>query len=434
MLSFEDNDLLTQTDSGTAMGSYFRRFWQPVALSEELPEPDGSPVRVTIMGEELVAFRDTEGSIGLISRRCPHRGADLYYGRNEECGLRCVYHGWKFDSSGKVMELPNVEAGVALHNKVRVTAYPTREFGDMVWAWLGPDSDIPEVPKLEVGLVTSGRRYVTKQLIECNWAQVMEGDLDASHFSFLHMPAPSVVADKNPVAPVDSRRLRWIRRNPIPDCHILDHDTGFVIGWARSAESEGIYWRVCQFMLPAHGSGLSALPGETYFGFTVVPITDRACWMYTYAWNPVRDIGPEEREKYRNGFGLISELGPDYIPLRNRSNDFEIDRQVQKTETFTGVKGFAEQDLMIQQSQGYIADRTKENLAASDAAVVKFRRTLLEAAKSLADGKEPDTPWRAEAYQRRPGSHFAAEGIGFQEVLIERFGHPRGEISAQAAE
>jgi hypothetical protein len=186
-------------------------------------------------------------------------------------------------------------------------------------------------------------------------------------------------------------------------------------------------------MLPAHGSGLSALPGETYFGFTFVPITDRACWIYTYAWNPECDIGAEERERYRNGFGLISELGPDYVPLRNRSNDFEIDRQVQKTETFTGVKGFAEQDLMIQQSQGYIADRTKENLAASDAAVVKFRRMLLEAAKSLADGKEPDTPWRAEAYHRRPGSHFAAEGIGFQEVLIERFGHPRGEISAQAA-
>jgi nitrite reductase/ring-hydroxylating ferredoxin subunit len=430
MLSAEDNDLLTQTGADTAMGAYFRRFWQPVALTEELPEPDGPPLRVTILGEELVAFRDSDGRVGLLNRHCPHRGADLYFGRNEACGLRCVYHGWKFDVAGKAVDLPNVPPGARHHDTVRAKAYPTREYGAIVWAWLGPADAVPEVPALEFGALVPERRYVTKQLIECNWAQVMEGDLDTSHFSFLHMPAPSVPSNENPDAPADARRLRWIRSDPMPKFQILDHDVGFVVGGARAADEEGIYWRMTQFMLPAHGTGPSTLPGETYFGFTVVPITDQASWIYTYAWNPERDIGPEERAKFRSGHGIIAELGPGYAPVRNRSNDFQIDRSAQRYQTFTGVKGLAEQDLMIQQSQGLIADRTAETLTATDAAVVRFRRTLLAAAKALAAGEEPRQPWRAEAYRTRPGSWFAAEGTDFEDVLVERFGDPRGRIRA----
>ncbi len=149
MLSAEDNDLLTRTGADCAMGAYFRRFWQPVALSEELAEPDGPPVRVTIMGERLVAFRDTDRRIGLIDARCAHRGADLYYGRNEECGLRCVYHGWKYDVTGKAVDLPNVPAGASYHETVRVKAYATREYGEIVWAWLGPPNKVADVPELE---------------------------------------------------------------------------------------------------------------------------------------------------------------------------------------------------------------------------------------------------------------------------------------------
>jgi phenylpropionate dioxygenase-like ring-hydroxylating dioxygenase large terminal subunit len=428
MLTAEDNDLLTRTGAGTPMGEYFRRFWQPAALSEELAEPDGAPVRVTVMGESLVGFRDTKGRIGLLDTRCPHRGADLFFGRNEDCGLRCVYHGWKFDVTGEAVDLPNVPPGARHHDTVRVKAYPAREYGGIVWAWLGPAGTMPEVPRLEYGLMPPARRYVSKQLIECNWAQVMEGDLDTSHFSFLHMPAPSVPSNENTDAPADARRLRWIRNDPMPKFQILDHDVGFVVGGARSADEEGVYWRMTQFMLPSHGTGPSTMPGETYFGFTVVPITDTASWIYVYAWNPERTIGPEERAKFRKGHGIIAEIGPDYVPLRNRSNDFEIDRTVQKTATFTGVRGLAEQDLMIQQSQGYIADRTRETLTATDAAAVKFRRTLLAAAKALAAGREPETPWRADAYCIRPGSWFAAEGTDFEDVLAERFGDSRGRV------
>lgn len=428
MLSADDNALLSQTDAKTAMGTYFRRFWQPVALSEELSEPDGPPVRVKIMGEDLVAFRDTQGRVGLVDTRCPHRGADLYYGRNEECGLRCVYHGWKFDVTGKAMDLPNVPPGARHHETVRIKAYPTREYGDIVWAWLGPEGTEPDVPMLEFGLVTSAQRYVTKQLIECNWAQVMEGDLDTSHFSFLHMPAPSVASNENPDATADERRLRWIRNDPMPKFQVLEHDVGFVVGGARNADEDGIYWRMTQFMLPSHGTGPSTMPGETYYGFTVVPITDTASWIYCYAWNPERDLGKKELAKIRKGHGIIAEVGPDYVPLRNRANDFQIDRALQKTTSFTGVKGLAEQDLMIQQSQGYIADRTRETLTATDAAVVKFRATLLAGAKALAAGEEPAAPARAEAYRTRPGSWFAAEGVDFEDVLIDRFGDKRGRI------
>ncbi len=434
MLTAEENDLLTQTGAETPMGQYFRRFWQPVALSRELPERDGPPIRVTVMGEELVAFRDSQGRVGLIDTLCPHRGADMFYGRNEECGLRCVYHGWKFDVEGKAVDLPNVPPGVRHHETVRIKAYPTREYGEIVWAYIGPEMpELPEVPQLEFGLVGDAHRYVSKQLMECNWAQCMEGDLDTSHFSFLHMPAPSVPTGDDPNSPADARRTHWIRRDPMPKFSILEHDVGFVVGGARTTDEENeIYWRMTQYTLPANGTGPSTMPGETYFGFTLVPVTDTSCWMYVYAWNPERPLGEAERAKLANqGHAIFAEVGPDYVPVRNLSNGFEIDREAQKHVSYTGVKGFAEQDIMIQQSQGPIADRTRETLTATDAAIVRFRRVVMEGARALAEQDvEPEAPWRHESYTTRPGSWFASEGMEFEEVLLERFGHERGRVVA----
>ena len=435
MLSIEDNEVLTRTGAQTPMGQYFRRFWQPVALVEELPEPDGAPLRVNIMGEKLVAFRDTKGRVGLLDGRCPHRGAEMFFGRNEECGLRCVYHGWKFDVSGKAVDLPNVPPDARHHDTVSIKSYPTREQGDMIWAYLGPsaellpDGKLPEPPQLEFSQVGADHRYVTKQYVDCNWAQIMEGGLDTSHFSFLHMPAPSVASNENPDAPADARRLRWIRNDPMPRFGILEHDLGFVIGGMRAGDTGENYWRITQFTLPSHGTGPSTFPGETYFGFTMVPITDESCWMYCYGWNPERLIGDEERAKLERGHGIIAATGADYVPVRNRSNDYMIDREDQRNVSYTGVKGLAEQDLMIQESQGRIVDRSQEVLTATDAAVVRFRRTLLEGAKALAtSGKEPAAPWQAEAYRVRPGSWIAAEDTSFEDVLMERFDDPLGRI------
>ncbi len=290
MLSATDNELLTRTGTDTPMGQLFRRFWQPVALSRELPEPDGVPLRVKVLGENLLAFRDTQGRVGLVEPRCPHRGADLYFGRNEECGLRCVFHGWKFDVNGQAVDLPNVPGDSAYHEKISITAYPTREFGGIIWGWMGPRDRMPEVPELEFGTLPASQRFVTKKLQQCNWAQALEGALDTSHFSFLHMPAPSVPSNANPDAPADERRLRWIRNDPMPSFAITAHDVGFVVGGARRADGDELYWRSAQFALPSHSTTPSTLPGENYFGYTFVPIDDESCWIYTYVWNPERDI------------------------------------------------------------------------------------------------------------------------------------------------
>ena len=431
MLTHADNELLTRTGAGTAMGEYFRRFWQPVALARELAEPDGPPIRVRVMGEDLVAFRDTEGRVGLIEPHCPHRGANLFFGRNEECGIRCVYHGWKFDVTGKCVELPNVPPGSGYHDKISIKAYPTREFGEIVWAYLGPPERMPDdVPQLAFGMLPPSHRYVTKRLQECNWAQSFEGALDTAHFSFLHMPAPQVASNENPYAQGDEQRLRWLRKDPMPRFSILEHEVGFVLGGARRADGQDLYWRTTQFMLPAHATTPSTMPGETYFGYTWVPITDEACWIYTYAWNPDQAISGEERAKFVKGYGQMAVLGADFVPLRNRSNDYLIDREEQKHRTFTGVRGVVEQDAMIQASQGVIADRTREHLTATDVGIVRFRRAVLEGAKALREGNEPEAPHRYKSYCLRSGSCVARDGTAFEEVMRQRFGSTVGRVPA----
>jgi phthalate 4,5-dioxygenase oxygenase subunit len=432
MLTREDNELLTRTGPDTGMGQYFRRFWQPVALSRELPEPDGAPLRVNLLGEELVAFRDTEGHVGLVDSRCPHRGANLYFGRNEECGIRCVFHGWKFNRHGDPVDLPNCPSDTHYKKSLKLKAYPTREFGEMVWAYMGPAERMPEVPDLEFGTLPASHRFVTKKLQECNWAQSIEGALDTSHFSFLHMPAPSVPSNANPDAPADEKRLRWIREDPLPQFSILEHEVGFVVGGARRADGQDRYWRTAQFALPAHSTTPSTLPGETHFGYTWAPIDDENCWIYTYAWNPERPLSDEERQKMRSGHGVIGEVDERYIPIRNRSNEYRIDRRDQKHITFTGVRGVAEQDAMVHDSQGRISDRTRDHLTASDAAIVRFRRTVLTGAKSLLAGREPEAPFRHRSYRLRSGSWIASDGVPFEQVMLERFGDRVGRVPSDA--
>jgi phthalate 4,5-dioxygenase len=244
------------------------------------------------------------------------------------------------------------------------------------------------------------------------------------------MPAPSVKANTNPDAAADERRLRWLRNDPLPEFSIAEHEVGFVVGGSRRAEDEGYYWRLTQFMVPAHSVTPSALPGETYYAYTWVPITDEACWIYTYAWHPDRPLSAKERAKYeKGGFGQFAVLGPGFVPVRNRSNDFLIDREEQKRKSFTGVRGVAEQDAMAQASQGVIADRTREHLTPTDIGVVRFRRIMLDAAKSLAAGKEPEAPHLYKSYRLRAGGA-VTHAASLDEVMKERFGDALGRASA----
>ncbi len=426
MLNAVDNEWLTRTGADTPMGRYFRRFWMPVALSRELSQRDGAPIRVTVLGEDLIAFRASDGRVGLVDPVCPHRGANLFFGRNEDCAIRCVYHGWKFDLEGNAIEMPNVPADAAYHGKMRITAYPTREFAEMVWAYLGPADATPALPALEVGQVPESHRFVTKKLQECNWAQSIEGALDTAHFSFLHMPAPRVNETLHPDANADQKRLKWMRDDPMPRFSFVDHAAGFAAGAARNADADQLYWRVSQYLLPNHSLAPNAMPGENYQGQTWVPISDTECWIYTYAWNPVRPLGEAERAKLASGHGVIGEVGPDYVPLRNRSNDYAIDRDEQRHRTFTGIRGVSEQDAMVQDSQGFIADRTREHLTPTDAAVVRFRRLVLEGARNLAAGKSPRIALDAGAYRMRSGSWVAGAATPFEQVMVERFGDRQG--------
>jgi phenylpropionate dioxygenase-like ring-hydroxylating dioxygenase large terminal subunit len=432
MLSAADNAFLTQTGPDTPMGQYFRRFWLPVLLSEEVPRPDGPPVRVKALGEDWVAFRDTQGRVGVVDPRCPHRGADLFFGRNEECGLRCVYHGWKFDVTGRAVDLPSVPAPLAERMTVAVRACPTREFGDMVWAYLGPGDPPADVPQLEAGLVPPERRYVSKKLVACNWAQSFEGALDTGHFSFLHMPAPAMALTDLPLGQVDRRRMEWMRADPQPRFTFVDHEAGFVIGAARTADGGDLYWRTTQCLLPAHSITPGNMPGELYIGYTWVPISDHECWVYTYAWHPQHPIGAAERAKFQAGFGQFPRMGPGYRPVRKRENDYLIDREAQKFRTFIGVDGIAEQDNMIQESQGLIADRTREHLIATDAAVARFRHMILADAKALQKGQAPAAPQRAGAYTVRCGGWIGAGSLTLADVMRLRYGNAAGKVPAGA--
>ena len=430
MLSATDNAYLNSSEPDTPMGNYLRCHWHPVALSEEVAKPDCAPIRLKVMGEDLLLFRDSKGKTGLIEPFCAHRGADLFFGRNEECGIRCIYHGWKYDIHGNCIDMPNVPKDAAYHGKIKIKAYPTQEFADMVWAYMGPPDIQPfEVPQLEAGLVPPSHRYVTKRLVECNWTHSMEGALDTAHFSFLHMPAPAFRKDDSSNIAADESRIRWLRNDPAPRFKIIDHEVGFLIGGARNAEPGDHYWRLTQYMLPTHSITPSAMPNETYYGYSWVPIDDHSCWMYVYAWHPDQAISDEERKKYiKGGYGQFAELGPGYVPLRNRSNSYLMSREEQKNISFTGIRGIAEQDQMAQESQGYMIDRTKENLSPTDVGIIRFRKLLLQEAKAFAAGKKPDSPHKAKDYCVRGGGAHTKSSLALEQVMEERFGSITGKV------
>ena len=260
----------------------------------------------------------------------------------------------------------------------------------------------------------------------------IEGALDTAHFSFLHMPvwsADDAIEAAVRRSSVDVERTRWMRDDPRPEFHVVPHETGFVAGAARKADGNDLYWRIAQYLLPNHALTPNAFPGENIHAQTWVPITDESCWIYTYAWHPDRPLTADERAKFeKGGYGQFAELGPGYVPLRNRSNDYLIDREDQKHRSFTGVRGIAEQDALAQDSQGLIADRTREHLTATDAAIVRFRRLMLGEAKALREGREPAAVGRPESYRVRGGGAHTSALLSFEEVMRERFGSTTGRV------
>jgi len=410
MLTVEENERLTRVGAGTPMGTYMRRFWWPLCLSTELPERDGAPLRVRILGEDLTAFRDTEGNVGLIDAFCPHRRAPLFFARNEECGLRCVYHGWKFDRHGNCVDMPSEPAGTTLQAKVKILAYPTVEKGGVVWCYMGPKEQQPEQPDFEWTRAPKTHRYVSKTFENCNWLQGVEGGLDTSHSSFAHY---------NKLG--DRANLR--QHDRAPQLEVERTDYGYHYVSTRNVDT-GKYYRVYHYVMPAQQLRASIIGYEgvrnkpaRLDGHIWVPIDDFTTHVYNImcAPHPEDELTPEAveiREKAA-GRGKDDSIPGTFRLKRNQSNDYLIDRQMQKTQNFTGIVGVNTQDFALQEGMGPIADRSKEFLGTSDKAIVALRRLLLDAVATNEKGGtlralDPNTYRNVRAYDRvvESGEHW----------------------------
>ena len=380
MLSQKDNDLLTLTGAGTPMGDLIRRYWIPALLSEEVAESDGPPVRVRLMGEALVAFRNSKGRIGLIGEHCRHRGASLFYGRNEECGLRCIYHGWKFDTDGLVVETPAEPTDAIVREGIKHTAYPTIEKAGMVFAYLGPREQMPLFPNYAWAEAPATHTYVTKSLQECNYLQGLEGECDSSHLSFLHRPLHG---------PLSNRPI-FTSVNPVYE--VEPTDCGVRMIATRTLPDGQDYVRVSNFVMPV----CSIVPARNKEAHFYVPIDDTHSWRYDLGFLD-RPLNDADRANSRTSL-----LDADYRKLANRANDYLQDRIKQKNDNFTGMDAFLTHDSCATESMGPRYDRSKEYLGFGDLGVVAVRKVLLKALADVKKGNEPIHLVRDAANNRFP--------------------------------
>lgn len=368
------------------MGQLMRRHWTPVCLIEEVSEPDGTPVKARVFGEDLVVFRDTKGRVGVMDEYCPHRRVSLVFGRNEDCGLRCLYHGWKMDVEGNVLEMVSEPAASGMAQKVKHLAYPVKEWGGFVWAYMGPKETQPEFEPPAWAPTADAKVTVAKALIPCNWAQILEGAIDSAHSSSLH--SSDMVPAR--VEGAEATDTNWLRpsTDKAPRMQVERGAYGFRYAAIRRPIKNAAandYIRSTVFVAPS-----TALipPNNLYNVANInVPMDDTNTAFYFIAWgHPEQTPDTDTWRKF-----LGQQLGPDldanYAPLRNRGNHFWQDRAAMKAGNFTGITGFPNQDIAMWVTMGPIADRTHERLGASDMAVVEFRKQMLEAVRAFLAGE-----------------------------------------------
>ena len=387
MLTHEENEVLCRVEGDAPMGRLMRRHWVPALLSEQLVENDGAPVRVRLFGEDLVAFRDTQGKIGVLGELCLHRRASLFFGRNEECGLRCLYHGWKFDVDGNVVERVSEPPASGFAGKVKHKAYPTREAGGFIWVYMGPEDRMPvfELPPWAPTLET--KISIVKIDLPCNWAQIMEGNIDSAHSSSLHSSSirPAQVTTAGATA------THWTRpstdKNPRLRVQLTNY--GFRYAAIRQPIADAQthdYVRVTVFVAPF----TALIPPNTSYNVTtvIVPKDDVSSYFHLIAWGNDDCIEQETWRKF-----CVAQVGIDLDDnyrriARDKRNNYLQDREAMKLGDFTGVPGIPNQDIMMWESMGPITDRTGERLGASDIAVVQFRRLMIDAARKHATDGE----------------------------------------------
>src|SRR5438445_3590663 len=405
MLTTEQNEQLTRTGRGTLMGDLFRRYWIPALHGWEIAEPDSPPVRVQVLGEELVAFRDSDGRIGVIDEFCAHRGVSLWFGRNEECGLRCPYHGWKYDVTGQCVDLPSEPEESGIRKSIKLNSYPAIERAGVIWAYLGPADKKPDEPAYEWTKVPPAHRYVSKRLQESNYLQAMEGALDSIHSGFLHRHS---VAD-DPLLKRDPSSLAMLLADRHPKIVPTVSPAGLYVATRRDVGTDRYYWRVTQWLMPCF-SFCSPYGDTPSAGHAFVPIDDERCWTFSIDYNPSRALTAAEREAAHSGRGIhVPLIEGSFIPVANKRNHYLMDRAAQKAKkSFSGLPGVGVQDAAIQESMGTIQDRTREHLASSDNGIVKTRKRLMDAAKAVERGLAP------------PGLAPAAQGARAVSMVVPR--------------
>ena len=395
MLRKEQNDLLTQTGPGTPGGRLFRSYWLPALLSSELPENDCPPVRVKLLSERLIAFRDSQGRLGLIDEFCAHRGVSLWFGRNEESGLRCPYHGWKYDYTGQCIEVPSEPVESGFCRKIKLKSYPLIERGGVLWTYMGPPEKRPPLPEWEFALVPPAQSFMSKRTQESNWLQAMEGGIDSSHVSFLHRGDLS----SDPLFR-GARGNQYNLRDSRPVFEVVESPGGLYIGARRNAENGHYYWRITQWVMPSF-TMIPPRGNHPVHGHFWVPIDDENCWTWSFDYRPDRALTHDEVQAMRDGKGIHVKYVPGtFRPLANKDNDYLIDRAGQKAgKTFSGVAGIAMQDASLQESMGPVVDRTKENLVSTDNGIIMARHRLLRATKALME-KDVAPPGVDAAHQK----------------------------------
>ena len=384
MLSAEENELLCRVEGEAPMGQLMRRHWIPACLSEEVAERDGTPVRVRLLGEDLVAFRDSKGRLGMVDEHCPHRRASLALGRNEECGLRCLYHGWKVDVEGNVVDRPSESHEARLAKKVIHKAYPCREAGGFVWIWMGPPDQMRDFEPPAWAPSQGVRTSVVKIQVDCNWAQVLEGAIDSAHSSSLHS-TDMVPAE---VAGAGATESEWLRpsTDKAPRLQVQRTEFGFRYVAIRrpiaNADTHD-YLRITLFVAPFT---VLIPPNDRYqLSILNIPRDDISTMFYFIAWSEGEGIEQDAwRDFCRARVGV--DLDSNFRRIRRLENNYLQDREAMKRGSHTGIAGIPNQDIAMWETMGPIADRSRERLGASDMAIVQFRRIMVDAARKLRDG------------------------------------------------
>jgi phthalate 4,5-dioxygenase len=395
VLSQQDNEILTRVGPGTPMGEVLRRYWTPALLCAELPEPDCPPIRVRLLGENLVAFRDSDGKIGLIGEACPHRGASLYFGRTEDRGIRCLYHGWQFDTDGRCIDMPSEPPTSSFKDRVRAKAYPVHESGGIAWAYLGPPETMTPFRDFGTESLPKERQLATKLHSTCNWIQTMEGNVDTAHISWLHQfhAAADIPDDGSDKPGYPSNRLTWKFwiHDRAPRLEVEDTWYGYRYAGLRTTPNGNTNVRITDYIAP-YSTIIAGIPYNTRH-LMVVPIDDHNCWRYNFEAQvqpnpsghggaPLFSSVPFETPFMRRAGGIVPRT---YLP----ENEYNIDREAQRTTTFSGVADFVSQDLMVTESMGPIYDRGQERLGTIDKAVIRMRQILIRSAKALAEDGTP---------------------------------------------